>query len=456
MRYLIVGNSAAGIGAAESIRAVDRSCEIVVVGDEPHHVYSRPLISHFVAGETTADGMRYRPADFYQRLRIEPRLGVRAESLDVDSKTVVLADGETMHYDRLLIATGSVQTFPPLRGSDRTGVFDFWRRGDAEAIRARIAACGSSRRTAVVVGAGLVGIQAACGLRGAGLDVTLVELLPHILSRILDAPASEHARAILEQNRIRVLVGRRLAEVSGSREDGVAAVLLDNGEKIECSVVVKATGVRPNLSLVSGTRVRTDVGVLVNSFFETNVPGVYAAGDVAETHDVTRGSVFVNANWPNAHAQGRIAGLNMAGHSTEHGGYIGMTALPLFGTPIMSIGVIEPEPGDEVRLRESFEGRIYQKLVFRRDLLIGAVVVGDLGPVGLINYLIQSQRSAAPVKDALLNGKRALFDSRRAWFRDQMEGVGLPWRKSLELAEPYHKQFDDAGWSEREQDRRPW
>lgn len=457
MRHVIIGNSATGIGAAESIRAVDKNAKITIVSDEPHHVYSRPLISHYVAGEVSSDEMRYRPADFYKHFKIELRLGVRAESLDVARRAVRLADGKAIHYDKLLLATGSIQKFPPIKGRELPGVFDFWTRAHAEQIRERISGCGVQlSSTAVVVGAGLVGIQAAYGLRGAGLNVVLVELLPAILSRILDAAAAELAQAILEAGGVRVLTGRSVAEILGSDGEGVRGVVLDNGEKIDCGLVVKATGVAPNLALVKPSNVATNIGILVNESFETNIPGVYAAGDVAETYDVTRGKMFVNANWPNAHAQGRIAGMNMAGCATPYVGSFGMTSMPLFGKAIMSQGIVEPEKGDEVRVRESRENGVYQKLVFRKDKLVGAVMVGDLGAVGFINHLIQSGQSVHLIKDDLLDLKAPYYGYRRAAFKPAMEGMNLRWRESLSSTEHYEKHFDDAKWAEREKDERKW
>ena len=457
MRYVIIGNSATGIGAAESIRAADKSAKIVMIGDEPHHVYSRPLISHYIAGEVAPDEMRYRPADFYKRLKIDARLGVRAESLDLDARAVKLADGKTVHYDKLLIATGSLQKFPPIKGREHPGVFDFWTRADADAIRERTGACDWLLScTAVVIGAGLVGIQAAYGLRGAGLNVVLVELLPSILSRILDTPAAAYTQAILEHGGVRVLTGRSVKEILGSGEEGVTGIVLDNGEKIDCGLVVKATGVAPNLGLVKGTRITTNAGILVNEYFETTVPGVYAAGDVAETYDVTRGKLFVNANWPNAHAQGRVAGLNMAGQATVYAGSIGMTSMPLFGKAIVSQGIVEPEAGDEVRVRESRENQIYQKLVFRQDYLVGAVMVSDVSAVGLVNHLIQTRKPVGAFKETLLDLKSPYYAARRAMFKPEVEGVNLAWNPSLSSSEHYAKHFDDAKWAERERDERKW
>jgi NAD(P)H-nitrite reductase large subunit len=457
MRCVIIGNSATGVGAAEAIRAASKDAKIVMIGDEPHHVYSRPLISHYIAGEVAPEEMRYRPLDFYKRFKIDARLGVRAESLDLDARAVKLADGKSVHYDKLLIATGSIQKFPPIKGREHPGVFDFWTRADADAIRERTGGCDWLLPcTAVVIGAGLVGIQAAYGLRGAGLNVVLIELLPAILSRILDTTAATYAQAILEHGGVRVLTGKSVTEILGSAEEGVTGVVLNNGERIDCGLVVKATGVAPNLGLVKGSRLATNAGILVNEFFETNVPNVYAAGDVAETYDVTRGKMFVNANWPNAHAQGRIAGLNMAGQATAYAGSIGMTSMPLFGKAIVSQGIVEPEAGDQIQVRESRENQIYQKLVFRDEYLVGAVMVSDVSAVGLVNHLIQTHKPVGAFKDALLNLHAPYYTARRALFKSEVEGVNLPWSPSLSSQEHYEKHFDDDKWAERERDERVW
>lgn len=455
MHYVIIGNSATGVGAAESIRASDPGAKITIIGDEPHHVYSRPLISHFIAGEVAAEEMRYRPADFYTRHKIDARLGVRAEAIDVAAKALVLADGKSINYDKLLVATGSVQRFPPIKGREHTGVYDFWTKAHADAIRERISGCGVHLPcTAVVIGAGLVGIQAAYGLHGAGMNVVLIELLPSILSRILDTQAAAHAQGIFEKNGVRVLTGRSVKEITGTADEGVTGVLLDNGEKIECGLIVKATGVGPNLALVKGTPIAVNMGVVVDEYFQTNVADIYAAGDVAETYDVTRNKMFVNANWPNAHAQGRIAGLNMAGKTEAYNGSVSMTSMPLYGTPIVSVGIIEPEPGDQVRVRESAD--VYQKIVFRKDRAIGAVMVGEVGAIGFINHLIQTQRKVTVLKDSLLGLQAPFYYTRRAWFKDDVEGVNIPWRESLSSPERYEKHFNDEKWAERERDERKW
>jgi nitrite reductase (NADH) large subunit len=281
VRYVIIGNSAAGVVAAESIRSLDARGQITIVGHEPHHVYSRPLAAHLVAGELDEGAIRFRPADFYDRLGVQTRLGVRVIRLDVESRQVVLADGEDIAYDRLLLATGSVTRFPAVEGRDLPGVFDFWTLDDAKAVAGWARRCDS----AVVVGAGLVGLQAAYGLHQAGLRVTLVDMLAQVLGRILDAGGAAVVQQVLEGRGVGVELGHALARIEGTADSGVAGVVLDDGWMVECGLVIRATGVAPNVALAEGTPILVNRGILVNRFLETSVPGVYAAGDVAENHD---------------------------------------------------------------------------------------------------------------------------------------------------------------------------
>lgn len=457
MHYLIIGNGPAGVGAAEAIRKIDDHGEITIVGEEPHHVYSRPLIAHYVAGEVTEPETAFRPPDFYKRHGIVTRLGVRVTDLDITNRTVTLADGSRIAYDRLLIATGSVQTFPPIPGADLPGVFDFWTLDHAKAVVARVQALKDKGEvTAVVVGAGLIGLQAAYGLHGAGVKVTIIELLPYILSRILDKEGALLAQSLLERGGIKVRTGLSLARIEGDATRGVTGVVLSNGERIACSLVIKATGVRPRLSLVKDTPIKTGVGIVVDEHLQTSVPGVYAAGDVAETRDLAREDTCVNANWPNANTQGRLAGLNMAGEEVAYPGSIGMNSLPIFGVPVFSMGIVDPgsDNGYRIAVRRGWD--IYQKLVFHHNRPVGGIFIGEAPDVGFVNDLIQRRIEAGVVRDTLLEQRQGSYLFRRSLVHEKMQGLNLPWKESLSDTQPYEKRFDVEKWREREQDKRKW
>jgi NAD(P)H-nitrite reductase large subunit len=365
-----------------------------------------------------------------------------------------------LSFDRLLIATGSVSRFPNVPGRDLPGVFDFWTLDDSKMIAAHIKAANAQQ--AVVIGAGLVGVQAAFGLYEAGLDVTLVEMLDYVLPRVLDRQAAQIVRRAMESGGIHIVTGSAVSAIQGTPSDGVTGVALSDGQMLECGIVIRAAGVAPNVKLAEGTPIARDRGILVNEFFETTLPGIYAAGDVAQTHDVSLGSKLVNANWPNAGEQGRVAGLNMAGRATPYRGSISMTSVPVATKtctlPVFSMGLIEPPDGNgyEVRVRHNPERGIYQKLVLRGDRLVGALLVGEAKRVGLVNDLIRTQASVALVADSLLTERAPFYYFRRERVRQATEGTGLPWKPSLSSPDKYEKRFDDARWAEREHDQRKW
>ena len=455
MNYVIIGNSAAAVGAIESIRRIDKEGRITLVSSEKEHVYSRPLIAHYLAGETSEERMSYRPADFYEKHNIDLRLGVKATFLDPAEKFLQLSDGVQLNYDRLLITTGSRVTVPELSGLELKGVYTFQTYADARGVKARI----SPGAKAVVIGAGLIGLRAAYGLQQAGAEVTIIELLPRILARVLDEPASRLVQSLLERGGIKVLTGRSVKEIIGASGE-VQAVILDNGEKLESSIVIIASGVAPNTELTRGTLIKTNRGIIVNEYFQTNFSDIFAAGDVAETYDIPRGASMVNANWPNAHEQGRYAGRCMAGEMLPYPGSLGMNSVSFYGVPVISLGLFDPEAeniqGCETKTRYNPEQNIYQKLVFKDNKLKGAIFIGDLGYCGAVKELIKEQTLVGIIKDSILEEKYQFYSFLRKKRQEQIEGRHIQWPETYISTQRYEKNFDEASWTERERDKRIW
>ncbi|MGB9903725.1 MAG: NAD(P)/FAD-dependent oxidoreductase [Desulfotomaculales bacterium] len=455
MHYLIVGNSAAAVGAIEAIRTVDREGEITVVAGEKEHVYSRPLIAHLVAGEVTEERMPYRPADFYRLHNVRTCLGEMVEKVDYAGQKVILAGGEEIGYDRLLLATGSKAALPPLFRKSLKGLLTFQTYADAQEILSLLK---QGKKKAVVVGAGLIGLRAAYGLQMAGAAVTLVEFLPRVLSRVLDEEGSAFVEDILKEGGLNVFTGRSVKEIT--EENGeVKGVVLDDGTQLECGILVAATGVVPNLDLAQG--LKTGQGIVVNEFFQTSYSNVFAAGDVAETRDIARdGQYRVNANWPNAYTQGRLAGLNMAGRPTPYKGSLGMNTVSFYGVPVVSLGVFDPEgekeAGYEVKTRKIPAHRIYQKLVFKENRLKGAIFIGDLGYCGAVKDMITEQHLTGIIKDAILEEKYQLYGFLRKRRAEKLEGKSIRWPESYSSPQKYVKSFNEETWTERERDERPW
>ncbi len=457
MEYLIVGNSAAAVGAIESIRRIDQKGNLTVVSNEQEHVYSRPLIAHYLAGDVTEDRMPYRPEDFYQKHRVKTYLGRTVTEVDSLAEQICLEDGSTLKYDRLLLTTGSRVNVPPIPGCEEfEGVGIFQTYQDARQIMDRL----KKGNRAVVIGAGLIGLRAAYGLEEAGAEVTLIELLPRIASRVLDQKSSELVRKSLEEGGINVITGCSVREISGNSSDGVTGITLDSGEKIDCSIVIISTGVAPNTTLAENTLIEVNMGIVVNPFFQTSFSNIFAAGDVAETHDIPRQSGMVNANWPNAYEQGRYAGMCMAGEMQRYPGSVGMNSVSFYKMPVISMGLFDPESegieGTEVKVRISEKNNIYQKLVFKDNRLKGAILIGDISYAGAINNLIREQSLVGIIKDSILEEKYQLYDYLRKKREADMEGTTIVWPETHSSTRRYEKSFNEESWTERELDNRAW
>lgn len=453
MEYVIIGNSAAAVGAIESIRKVDGSGFITVIGDEKEHVYSRPLIAHLVAGEVGEDRMPYRPPYFYERMGVLARLGCRAAGIDYKAQKVILDSEDVVTYDRLLLTTGCKAVSPPIGGLQLKGVAIFQTLADARYIMELVRA---GKKRAVVIGSGLIGMRAAYGLQKSGADVTVVARR-RVLSRILDVEGSGVVEAVLKKGGLHVLKGQSVKEIIG-REGHVEGVVLDNGKALACDMVVVAVGVSPDLSLAG--ELKTNRGILVNEYFQTSYSNVYAAGDVAETWDIPRGRPRVNANWPNAHEQGRVAGLNMAGSASPYKGSLGMNSVSFYGVPVVSMGIFDPEAEDlkgyEIKVRTNPPANIYQKLVFKDNRLKGAIFIGDLGFCGAVKDLICNRMLVGIIKDAILDERYQFYDFLRKMRREKVEGIHIQWPEAYYSTQKYRKNFDEETWTERERNERAW
>jgi NAD(P)H-nitrite reductase large subunit len=289
-KYLIIGNSAGGIAAAESIRDVDKAGSIAIVSDEPYPSYSRPLISKYLTGERSPDGILFRSAEFYEQNNINLLLGERVGSLGLSEHTAELESGEHITWEKLLIASGGVPIMPRIEGLKKRGVFNFITLDDAKEIDEFL----DEATTAVVIGGGLIGISVTEALIKRGVEVTVVEMKERVLNTIIDEQSSLMAEQALEKAGVRIITGCTVAEVVGNT--CVSAVMLSNGEEIPCGMVVVAIGVLPRTELVQDTDIRVNRGIVVDRNMATNHADVYACGDVAEAYDFVPGC-WVQHGW---------------------------------------------------------------------------------------------------------------------------------------------------------------
>ena len=405
-KYVIVGASASGVGAVEAIRAVDPTGTITVVTEEACAYYSRPMISDLVSGKADLQKMKCKNDDFFAKYGTEVRINKKVTALNISEKTLTLEDGEKVSYDKLLLATGGKPFVPKMEGQEKDGVFTFTTLSDAQRLAAKIDSI--NPRSAVVIGAGLIGISVTEALVKRGLKVTVVELQEKILSLLLDPKASDIVEAVIRKAGVNFATGQSVQKILGRPENeaAVGGVLLTKGEAVPCDLVVVAIGVIPRTELVAGTLVKTNRGIVVDNTLQTSVPDVYASGDVAEAFDFILNMNRLLPLWPLAVEEGRVAGSNMAGKKATYGGGTNMSSLKYFGIPIVSIGNSNPKADDttvEVMVKLDEENNVYKKLVLKDNIIVGMTMVNCIERAGVLFNLMKKQINVKKFKQNLLS-----------------------------------------------------
>ena len=402
-KYVIIGGSAGGIGAVEAIREVDPVGTLTVISEEPVPQYSRPMISEYVSKEATLDTMKYRGDQFWNTNNVQILTGRTATKIDFAKKQVTLDGGDKIGYKKLLIATGGRPFVPRMEGGEKDGVFTFTELSSAKSLEAKL----EHAKSAVVIGGGLIGVSAAEALVKRRIKVTLVELKDNILNLILDKTASDIAEKVLTEAGVTVITGQTVQRILGKRgnEAAVGGVILTDGKEIPCDLVVVAIGVIPRIELVKETDMKLNRGIVVDRFMRTNIPDVYACGDVAEAHDF-----LINGNrllplWPLAHLGGRVAGYNMAGKKAEYAGGTVMSSLKYFDLHIIAVGDVNPEniSDHEVLVELKPEKTVYKKILLKDGAIVGFIFFGDLERAGIFFRLLKNHVDVSEIKEELLS-----------------------------------------------------
>ncbi|TET54933.1 MAG: NAD(P)/FAD-dependent oxidoreductase [Actinobacteria bacterium] len=400
-KYVLIGNSAAAISAAESIRSIDKEGSLAIVGAEDSLPYSPALTTYYISNTIAKENIFFKSKDFYKKNKIKAFLGKPAVGIDRKKKTVELEDGNKLSYEKLLISTGGLPQKPDLKGVDLEGVFTLRTIEDAEKIKKRAA----KAKSAVVLGGGLVGLRSAYALHQIGLKVTIVVGSPQILSQNIDREAAKIMENWLKEKRFNLLTSSRVVSIEGKSE--VKEVILDGGKKIVADIVIIGKGVKSNTVLAEGCRIKTDRGIVVDDNMKTSDSNIYAAGDVAQAHDKLLDKKVVNAIWPVATEQGRVAGINMAGGEEKYGGSFAMNSVDFYGLSALSIGISCPPAKEnyEVIATEDSAKHLYRKLVFKKDVLVGAILIGDIERAGILTGLIDEGVKVTSFKNSLAKNK---------------------------------------------------
>ena len=379
--YLILGNGAAGFNAAKAIRERDKTGAITIVSDEPVSAYNRPMLTKAILTGLTAGQIAIEPASWYAEQNICEVLGRKVVSVDAAAKEAVLDDGTKLHFTRLIYALGSECFVPPIPGSDKEQVVAIRRLSDAQKVMALM----EQARHAVVIGGGVLGLEAAWELKKGGLEVTVLEAAPVLMGRQLDENAAALLRSISEEQGISIHTAAQIAAIEG--EDAVTGVRLADGTVFPAELVIISAGVRANVALAKEMGLEVDRAVVVNEKMETNLPGVYACGDCAQYKGMNY------AIWPQAAEEGKVAGACAAGDQVTYAGVSAALTFHGMNTALFSAGDNGKNPNLLYKSVEFMDAgkKQYKKYYFLNNRLCGVILLGDLSEMARLTQALEEQ-----------------------------------------------------------------
>ncbi len=389
MNYLMIGAGPAALAAAGTLRQTDRSGRVTILSREEIRPYSRMALPYVLAARIEAEGAFSALPE-----GVELLTGEEAIRIDAEKREVETASGKVFPYDRLLIASGGTPEMPVLEGGKLPFVFTIRDLPDVTGIRERFE---GKTGHAVIAGAGPVGMETGDALHKLGWSVTFVVTSNRVFSTMLDPPAAELVARKLREQGIEILTSEEIVNIGRNGE-----VHLKSGKRMNCDLVVFGKGVHPCLDFIEGSGIAIGRGVAVNESQETSVPGVYAAGDVAETMDIIEEDRRVNALWPLAVEQGRVAALNMAGIPATYPGSLARNILRVFGVSILAAGAGRAEQGHETMTEQGPD--FYHKIVLDKGVLKGFIFVGEVRNEGLYTSLIHTKSDVSAYAGSLLRG----------------------------------------------------
>ncbi|UQR67896.1 FAD-dependent oxidoreductase [Bradyrhizobium sp. C-145] len=375
---------------------------VAVIGEEPRLAYNRVLLSSVLAGETGSHEIELRPADWWRHRGVTVRYGYRVTEIDTGRRELKIAGEESMEYSKLVLATGSTPLRLNVPGADLAGVHTFRDTRDVDLLLTLAAA----KKRVVVIGGGLLGLEAAYGLAKAGAPVTLLHLMDRLMERQLDAPAADLLKMLVERKGIRILLNASTARIHG---DGhVEAVELADGSRIEADAVIFAAGIRPNVALAKEAGIAVNRGVVVNDVMQTASPDIFALGECAEHRGTCYGLVEP------AYEQARVLARHLAGRPAAYQGSVVSTNLKVSGVSVFSAGDFMGGEGSESLVLSDRRRGTYKKLVIADGRLTGAVLIGDTVDALWYLELIRNRDKVAAIRTDMMFGRALALPSKAA------------------------------------------
>lgn len=411
MKYVIIGNGPAAVSCIDGIRSIDRDSSITVISKEEHPAYFRPLISYYLEGKSKAENIYCRAFDFYEKNGCKTVIG-EATAIDKDNKTVTLKGGETVPYDKLCICTGSSPFVPPMKGLETVeNKYSFMTIDDSFAIEQAV----DKSSCVLIIGAGLIGLKCAEGLRDRVQSVTVCDLAPRVLSSILDDKCAAIVQKHLEDCGITFSLSN-----TSDHFDGNTAYMKD-GTEIQFDVLVLALGVRPNVGFFKEAGGNCDRAIIVDNAMQTSIKSIYAAGDCVEQEDITFGAKRVMALLPNANIGGYTAGVNMAGGDRLFDNALPMNSIGFWGLHMMTAGTYANDGNAQMIEKKTDNG--IKRFFIRDNKLIGFIIIGDVGSAGIYTNLIRIQADISAIDFDILAEDANLLPFGEIYRRKTLRGV---------------------------------
>ena len=398
-RIIVIGNGAAGLNAVKSIRNSDKETPILIISKEEYRTYYRPQLSSLIVKDMQKKRFYVQSPEWYQENNIDELLGVEVKAIDPKKKKIILSTNEELDYSKLIIATGSYNFIPPIKAGNTIlssdnyrsfeGIYSIKDIKDALEVKEAL----DKAQTAVVLGGGLLGLEAAWEMKQKGLNVKVIEFFPRLLPKQLDVEGSRIFEDIASDSGVDIILGDSITEIV-MENSTLRGLKLQSGKEINCDILLCSVGIRCNLKLAEAAGVEINRGIVVNSKMETSIPGIYACGDCAEVNGMVYG------NWMASIEMGKIAGENVVGNTSLFEDFSSSLMLNSLGAKIFSAGSMNFEDQELVQL--SFrQARQYKKLFFKENKLQGGILIGNIGSMAKINAGIKNSMTR---EEALASG----------------------------------------------------